>query len=128
MIETIYSNPNELYHHGVKGMKWGVRKDKYSSEEDKCFIKEHGDNKVLLQNLEYQRAHMIKANRSVLQESKNNLEKLKNRTNYDARYINSLLERQDYDLDVVSKGENLIKEIETMSLQELYHPTKDYGL
>lgn len=24
---------NELYHHGVKGMKWGVRKKQYSKEE-----------------------------------------------------------------------------------------------
>ena len=24
---------NELYHHGVKGMKWGVRKKHYSKEE-----------------------------------------------------------------------------------------------
>jgi hypothetical protein len=27
MIDTIYSDPNFLQHYGVKGMKWGVRKD-----------------------------------------------------------------------------------------------------
>lgn len=27
------SMTNELYHHGVKGMKWGVRKKHYSKEE-----------------------------------------------------------------------------------------------
>lgn len=27
MIDTIYSDPNFLKHHGVKGMRWGVRKD-----------------------------------------------------------------------------------------------------
>lgn len=26
MIETIYSDPNYLQHHGTKGMKWGVRR------------------------------------------------------------------------------------------------------
>lgn len=26
-----YLTTNELYHHGVKGMKWGVRKDQYKS-------------------------------------------------------------------------------------------------
>lgn len=25
-----YQRPNELYHHGVKGMKWGVRHDRPS--------------------------------------------------------------------------------------------------
>lgn len=24
---------NELYHHGIKGMKWGIRKKQYSKEE-----------------------------------------------------------------------------------------------
>ena len=28
MIDTIYSDPNFLQHYGVKGMKWGVRKDR----------------------------------------------------------------------------------------------------
>lgn len=31
MIDTIYSDPDFLEHHGVKGMHWGVRKDRYST-------------------------------------------------------------------------------------------------
>ena len=25
-----YTNPNEIYHHGIKGQKWGVRRYQYA--------------------------------------------------------------------------------------------------
>lgn len=35
-MEYIYTSDNELYHHGVKGMKWGVRKAiKNTSQSDR---------------------------------------------------------------------------------------------
>lgn len=35
MITQSYKNPNDLYHHGIKGMKWGVRKEHQSSGSKK---------------------------------------------------------------------------------------------
>ena len=35
MSTQSYRNPYELYHHGVKGMKWGVRKEHQSSDSRK---------------------------------------------------------------------------------------------
>lgn len=34
MIETVYSNPDFLEHHGVKGMHWGIRKKNYQATRD----------------------------------------------------------------------------------------------
>lgn len=42
MIYTIFHS-NELYHHGVKGMKWGVRKDRSSKGRNTSSAKESID-------------------------------------------------------------------------------------
>lgn len=34
-VITRVDNPDELYHHGVKGMKWGHRKNYYGTSGDK---------------------------------------------------------------------------------------------
>lgn len=38
MIETIYSNPDFLEHHGMKGMHWGIRKDERSGSNSASVI------------------------------------------------------------------------------------------
>ena len=41
MNEFLVSHYNELYHHGVKGMKWGVRKDKKTRKSTDIKKKRH---------------------------------------------------------------------------------------
>lgn len=40
------NNPEELYHHGVKGMKWGKHKSTYSSTGVRAAIARRSNEKV----------------------------------------------------------------------------------
>lgn len=48
-MSTLYyesSNNNELYHHGIKGMKWGVRKGNYHSTGIRSAMARHRNEKI----------------------------------------------------------------------------------
>lgn len=36
-MNEYYNDPNELYHYGVLGMKWGVRRGKYANTVSKAY-------------------------------------------------------------------------------------------
>lgn len=48
----------ELYHAGVKGMKWGVRKDRVSSNTSVTKIKKRGDTTTITSKQSDQRAKL----------------------------------------------------------------------
>lgn len=89
-------NNNELYHHGVLGMKWGVRKS-YSGQKT-IKKKNQYKNKVEIHD-DYRRAHTRKSVKSM---SDDELRKRINRLEMENKYTN-------LSSTSVNKGRNKIK-------------------
>lgn len=91
-----------LYHHGVKGMKWGVRKDKRSSQKDNYdYLKKHSkyanwsnhtDGKKLNNNKTFKKAASSKKMKKLAKRSQEDYAK------YHSEYI------KDYNSKKTSKA------------------------
>lgn len=54
-----YNHNNELYHHGIKGMKWGVRKDRSTISKKSKHIKYFDPDQVSKKQIKNRRKSLI---------------------------------------------------------------------
>lgn len=81
MSNYIITTNNELYHYGVKGMKWGVRKKRYNSEYDNDIILKKGST---IQNISAKKERDL--NKSMIYGAHTK----KDRLNYKSYYADKL--------------------------------------
>lgn len=97
MWEYNYNHSNELYHHGVKGMKWGVRKknDSYNKnytdkqrKRDRAFYGERGEKRI---NRKLNEGHSLQGARHYEVERKEKLERRQRKLKRGARKARNVL-------------------------------------
>lgn len=91
-----YSHTDDLYHHGIKGMKWGVRRKRTTLASTKS-------KKRSSQSEDHIRAKQLKK-KKVSQMSNAELRELNNRLQLESQYKN--LKRQN-----VSAGRKFVKDV-----------------
>lgn len=119
---SMYSRNAELYHHGVKGMKWGVRKDSYyepvGGPPKRKFLESKKNFKA--RQVSYNNQQILKNNERMLKEEKEEKEMLQKINDLDhkiekikSEHTSKILERNeelsriaDELLDIEMKPEN----------------------
>lgn len=116
MIETIYSNPNYLEHHGVKGMKWGVRKQDNSNPFSSFFNSREKSKHPLAA-----KASGLKNDKNVNKIIKNNNEGVKRERDFEKEHSREKIFNDSKNLS----DDDLKKAISRMNLERQYRQLKE---